>query len=86
MLRFRDHHIFNSTDLKKIKDEFLNLKSTKKIILTTEKDATRLLKFENELKHLPVFVLPITHRFLFDQEKEFERIILDYVASMRLRD
>jgi tetraacyldisaccharide 4'-kinase len=85
MLRFGDHHIFNSIDLKKIKNEFLNLKSTKKIILTTEKDATRLLKFENELKHLPIFVLPITHRFLFDQEKEFERIILDYVKSMRLR-
>ncbi|MEO6893808.1 MAG: tetraacyldisaccharide 4'-kinase [Ginsengibacter sp.] len=83
LLRFKDHHVFDSIDIKKIKDEFSKLKSAKKIILTTEKDATRLLVFENGFKDLPIFVLPMAHHFLFNQEKEFEKIIFDYVDSAR---
>lgn len=78
-MQFRDHHIYNSLDLKKIKDEFSSLKSAKKIILTTEKDATRLLAFENELKDFPLFVLSMAHRFLFGQKLKFEKMVLDYV-------
>ena len=38
------------------------------MILTTEKDGVRLEKFESELKQLPVYVLPMTHQFLFGEE------------------
>jgi len=65
-LRFKDHHHYNRNDINKIKDEFSALNSSQKIILTTEKDATRLFPFKNDLKDLPVFVLPMAHRFLFD--------------------
>ncbi|MEO8823467.1 MAG: tetraacyldisaccharide 4'-kinase [Ginsengibacter sp.] len=82
-LRFKDHHIFDTIDLKKIKDEFLGLKSTKKIILTTEKDATRLLAFENGLKDLPIFILPMAHRFLFEDKNYFKKNILEFVSSTK---
>lgn len=81
LLQFKDHHTFISTDLKTIKDEFSQLKSAKKIILTTEKDATRLIAFENELKDIPVFVLPMAHRFLFGQQIQFDREILQFINT-----
>lgn len=81
MLPFRDHHIFNSDDLKEIKKQFSKISSQQKIILTTEKDAVRLTKFEKELKDLPVYVIPMAHKFLFGGEIEFENTVNDFVAS-----
>ena len=80
-LRFKDHHVFNLNDLKKIKEEFLKLKSQKKLILTTEKDATRLSAFENELKDLPIYVLPMAHHFLFGETDSFIKLVLAFVNS-----
>jgi tetraacyldisaccharide 4'-kinase len=81
MIRFRDHHIFDMDDLRNILEEFEQIESDNKIILTTEKDGVRLSKFENELKELPIFVFPIRHKFLFGEENVFDEIIFDYVSS-----
>jgi len=81
MLRFNDHHIYNITDVKKIKEEFSKIDTPAKIILTTEKDASRLLKFQNDLKSLPLFVLPMYHEFLFEESLEFEKSIFEFVES-----
>jgi len=86
MLRFNDHHIYNSPDLKKITEQFSKINSSKKIIITTEKDAARLSAFEEELKELPIFVLPMAHKFLFDEEKKFEKLILEYVQCFENRN
>jgi tetraacyldisaccharide 4'-kinase len=66
MLRYPDHHIFNSDDLADIKKHFNKIQQQDKIILTTEKDAVRLIKFEEDLKDFPVYVLPIEHSFMFN--------------------
>ena len=81
MILFRDHHIFSIDDLKEIKKQFSKIESPDKIILTTEKDGVRLAKFESELKDLPIFVLPMRHKFMFGQEDEFETNINEFVAS-----
>jgi tetraacyldisaccharide 4'-kinase len=81
LLKFRDHHNYNAKDINEIKNHFSKIESGKKIILTTEKDAVRLLKFKKELEDLPVFVLPMAHRFLFGKAAEFEKEILDFVTS-----
>jgi tetraacyldisaccharide 4'-kinase len=81
MLRYPDHHIFDMDDLAEIKKQFEKTKTPNKIILTTEKDAVRLVKFENELKHLPVFVLPIEHAFLFNEAEIFNKLVLNFVSS-----
>ena len=75
MLRYPDHHIFSSTDLKDIKKQFEKIKSSDKIILTTEKDAVRLKKFEKELNDLPIYALPIKHHFLFNEGEDFNKIV-----------
>ena len=81
MLGYRDHHIFNSDDLKEIKSRFEKMKDTKKIILTTEKDAVRLTKFEKELELYPVYVFPMAHAILFDEQEQYEASIIQFVQK-----
>lgn len=81
MLRYPDHHIFNIDDLEEIKRHFTRIKSPKKLILTTEKDGVRLEKFEQELKNLPIYVLPVEHSFLFDEAENFKSRIIDFIKS-----
>ena len=81
MIRFPDHHVFSIDDLQEIKNQFEKLRSSNKIILTTEKDSVRLLKFENELKSYPIYVLPIEHRFLFNDAERFYGLVKDYLDS-----
>ncbi len=81
MFKYPDHHIFSSTDLMDIKKQFDKLQSQNKIILTTEKDAVRLHKFELELKDMPIYVLPIKHRFLFNEADTFNSTITNFVNN-----
>ncbi|MDB5278620.1 MAG: tetraacyldisaccharide 4-kinase [Ferruginibacter sp.] len=86
MLRYPDHHIFDSGDLAEIKKQFSKIASENKIILTTEKDGVRLKKFENELKELPVFVLPVQHAFMFNQSEAFCNTVTDFIASFKPKE
>jgi tetraacyldisaccharide 4'-kinase len=79
MLRFADHHIFSTDDLRDIKKQFEKINSTNKIVLTTEKDAVRLLKYRKELETFPIYVIPIRHRFLFNEAEKFESRVLEFV-------
>ena len=79
MMRFRDHHIFSMDDLKEIKNQFEKIETQNKIILTTEKDGVRLVKFENELNDLPVYVFPIRHKILFGEEEQLNTIVTDFI-------
>lgn len=83
LILFRDHHVFDIDDLKEIKNQFENIESQNKIILTTEKDGVRLAKFENELKDLPVYIFPIKHKIMFGQEQAFENIVLEFIANYK---
>jgi tetraacyldisaccharide 4'-kinase len=79
MLRYADHHIFSSTDLRDIKKHFGKIVSDNKMILTTEKDGVRLKKFEKELSDMPIYVMPIKQHFLFDEADAFNEIVLQFI-------
>ncbi len=81
LMQYGDHHIFTIDDFKEITDRFEHIKSESKIIITTEKDATRLLKFSNEIDGMPFYVLPVEHSFLFGQEEEFTRSIITFIEQ-----
>ncbi len=83
MLRYPDHHIFDSDDLKEIKKQFEKIRSSEKLILTTEKDGVRMQKFENELTDFPLYILPIRHSFLFNEEEKFNKQVIDFVSSYK---
>jgi tetraacyldisaccharide 4'-kinase len=81
MILFRDHHIFSLDDLAEIKKQFSKIESGNKIILTTEKDGVRLAKYENELKDLPVYILPMRHKFLFGEEEKFDAKVISFIEG-----
>lgn len=83
LLTYKDHHTYNSDDIKVIKTHFSKIKNENKIILTTEKDAVRLFKFEKDIAGIPIYILPMFHQFLFGGEVEFEKKILGFVNSFK---
>jgi tetraacyldisaccharide 4'-kinase len=76
---YPDHHIFTMDDLAEIKKQFAAMPSPA-IVLTTEKDAVRLEKFQGDLAELPLYVIPVQPRFLWD-EGRFQEQVLRFVAS-----
>jgi tetraacyldisaccharide 4'-kinase len=80
-LSYNDHHIFSIEDLQEIKEKLDQIKSKSKLILTTEKDAVRLVKYTEELNALPLYVLPIKPKFLFEAENIFNELVKNYVAQ-----
>lgn len=80
-LAYSDHHIFSIDDLHYILKRFNQMSSPQKIMLTTEKDAVRLLKFSHQLRELPLYVIPITPVFLFHEENEFTRLITTFIQD-----
>lgn len=85
-LRFADHHIFTIDDLKEIRNKFNGLASANKLVLTTEKDAVRLQKFNQELNDLPLYVIPVQHHFLFNGGDEFNRLVINFIQLPLKRD
>ena len=74
-LCYQDHHTYTSQDLKKIIDTH-NLQKDA-LLLTTEKDAQKLVEFEN-LKGLPIYFLNLSIDFLWNKDK-FDKKILTHV-------
>lgn len=82
-LLYNDHHIFTIDDLKKIRQHFERLEGNYKMIITTEKDAVRLQKFDEELKQLPLCVLPIKPQFLFNGEEPFISLVRSFIDDYK---
>jgi len=80
---YNDHHIFTIDDLKDIRKKYGQLQSRDKLILTTEKDAVRLLKFKDELQDLPLYVLPVRHQFLFGEGEQFNQLVQNFVTHFK---
>lgn len=77
-LFYSDHHIYSVENLTEIEERFSQIKDNQKMIVTTEKDAVRLIKFKDRIAHLPLYVLPISVSFLFGQENEFKSLIYSF--------
>ncbi|MES1220215.1 MAG: tetraacyldisaccharide 4'-kinase [Bacteroidota bacterium] len=83
MNHYQDHHIFTIDDLKDIKKKFEKIESENKIILTTEKDAVRLIKFKDDISSLPLYVIPIRHNFLFNGAEKFNNTVIDFIENFK---
>ena len=81
-LTFADHHQFKAKDIELINNTFATMQSPK-IIITTEKDATRLNTvggLSDEVKK-NMYVLPVRISFMQDQDNMFNQQITDYVRK-----
>ena len=84
MLHYPDHHIFTIDDWKDIKKRFDKMDAKEKIILTTEKDAVRLAKFGEQLKDVPLYVIPLEHHFLFNEREKFLALVKSFINDFKL--
>jgi tetraacyldisaccharide 4'-kinase len=82
-LAYSDHHIYTIDDLRAIIRRFDSITAAEKLILTTEKDAVRLIKFRQELDQWPFYVLPIAPRFLFGEETGFKDLIIKFIIEFQ---
>jgi tetraacyldisaccharide 4'-kinase len=83
MMQYNDHHIFSIDDWRDIKARFEDIDAKKKIVLTTEKDAMRLLKFNAEIDGMPFYVIPIEHKFLFEEEQVFLNRVTGFIENFK---
>ena len=81
-LTFGDHHTFTSSDVARINNEFAALPHPK-MIITTEKDATRLIAVEGLSEEVrgAMFALPVKIRVMLGQEESFNEKIIGYVRK-----
>lgn len=71
-----DHHAYSASDIRIVRNRFAELKADNKAILTTEKDAVKLLELGNELlEELPIFTLPIEVRIHQQKDYVFDDIV-----------
>ena len=79
---YPDHHRFSLKNITKLADEFSACEAQKKVIITTEKDARRLVEQQllPLIKTLPILVLPIGVEFL-NNRGQFDQFVTQYVRE-----
>lgn len=91
---FGDHHHFSDKDIQNIRQRLDDVNgqgfcttdsSSKAVIITTEKDAARLVDHPAVTDDLRqrIYYLPTEVFFLQKQDEKFDRIVLDYVCRNR---
>jgi tetraacyldisaccharide 4'-kinase len=78
---YKDHHRYDTLDMTHIRYTFANLGDVEKVIVTTEKDAARLVPFLPWLQEnkLPIYVQAMQIEFLLGGKTEFDFAINGYI-------
>ena len=81
-IQFPDHHSFTINDIANVKAELDAIDGGNKIVVTTEKDAMRLMgsDLQDIANTLPLYTLPIEVDFK-DKTDEFNETIINYVRT-----
>lgn len=76
-LEYEDHRNFSIDDVRYMQETYDRISEKEKIFLTTAKDAMRLAEHFDFFKsnNIPVFILPISVEFLFDEQQKFDSLI-----------
>ena len=82
-IKFNDHHNFTEKDIDMIIEKYNSMIGKNKVIITTEKDAMRLMNssFIRKFDDIPVFILPIKIKFHKEEGTSFNDEILNYVKN-----
>ncbi len=84
-IKYEDHHFFTERDIETIIRIYQEEENKNIILITTEKDATRL-HVHNEVlikKRIPIFILPIEVAFHFDEKETFDQDIKDFLLEFK---
>lgn len=82
---FPDHHNYTTQNLQSLRKIFDNIAAESKALITTEKDAMRLLQFKDleQWNSLPVYAIEIEVAFLGNDGPQFDQQILEYVRTSK---
>jgi tetraacyldisaccharide 4'-kinase len=85
LLQYPDHHYFSQHDLNEMQQAYDNMPQQHKLLLTTEKDAVRLLLKAQQLHEtgMPVAVLPVKVQLLFNESDTFNHKIFAFVEEKK---
>jgi tetraacyldisaccharide 4'-kinase len=80
---FPDHHTFRKKDMYRIVNEYENILGKNKIIVTTEKDAMRLIDspYFSLFKNIPLFYVPVEVKFHEEEQQSFDQQLKEYVRT-----
>lgn len=87
VMDFEDHHYFTPQDMDQLLMRFRRVpKDQPAIILSTEKDATRLALHRKWIleNDLPVFILPVAVRFLWEEGTRFDAMIRQFLLDFKV--
>ena len=81
-LSFPDHHYYSRRDVDVIQKAFQALPKPR-VIITTEKDAARLLHLQGFCDEVRenTYVLPVEFGIMRDEKEKLDKAILDYVRE-----
>lgn len=81
-LNYADHHKYTAKEIKKISEVYMKMQGERKIVITTEKDAMRLIenKIEEKLAKR-LYYLPMKIKFVHNDADEFNKQIIGYVKK-----
>ena len=84
VIAFADHRNFSESDVETIKMKFDSINHSHKIIITTEKDATRFYgnKLFEMIKSLPVYYLSVETVFDDKDTATLRKVIEDFVVTV----
>lgn len=80
---YPDHHTFTSKNILKLVNDFKAIKDDHKIVITTQKDAIRLMdvSLEKYLNQLPIYYWQISMAFGTNDELILEKTVTNYVGK-----
>ncbi len=84
-LKYPDHHKFTTHDIKEIEHDFKKLNASNRVIITTEKDAARLISMDipESIKN-EIYTIGIEIEFLFNKQKDFNAQIEKFLRNQNL--
>lgn len=83
--KYPDHHKFTPSDIKEIVADFEKLNAENRAIITTEKDAARLINMNlpDTIKE-NIYVIGVEIEFLFNGQKDFDGLINKFMRNQNL--
>lgn len=80
--QFADHHTYDLHDMDSIRETWSHIGDKKKVLITTEKDAVRLLPHRDWLlaNKIEAVIQPIQVKFLFNEGKQFDNDVINYIV------
>ncbi len=82
---YDDHHNFKPHEVSLIHRALLELKGDKKVVITTEKDSTRLDKHRSFLQenNIPIYILPIRVKFIEEKGQSFDTFVKEFLLNFK---